>query len=74
MARVEKKGEVKEKPAERHNDFREEYEGKVVEVLLAGGVKLQGKLVEARKYWIKLVMITGAFYINKAHVVYVKPQ
>ena len=69
----QKKVEKKEKPA-KHSDFSEEYVDRFVEVLLVGGLKLQGKLVEARRYWIKLVTVTGAFYVNKAHVVYVKPQ
>ena len=53
-------------------DFSEEIAGKQVAVKLADGVQLDGTVVEARKYWIKLRASSKTLLLNKAHIVWLE--
>ncbi len=58
---------------QRHQDFSEEYVGRSVIVELFNGTKLVGRLVESRKYWVKVeVNGEGVKYINKGFIVSIK--
>jgi hypothetical protein len=72
------KPEQKEKPAKREakpSDFSNEYKGRSVVITLGAGNPgvLRGKLEEASKYWVKLVIGQRVLYINKAWIVSIEP-
>ena len=54
-------------------DFSTEYLHKPVEVVLVGNAKLIGSITGASRYWFKVLVNGETIYINKAHVIYVKP-
>ena len=54
-------------------DFSTEYLHKPVEVGLANNTKLVGSILDASKYWFKLLVNGETIYVNKAYVMYVKP-
>ena len=60
---------------QKRSDFSEEYKDYRLRVLLHSGEVVEGRLVEARRYWIKVVTEDRkrVFYINKAYVVYIEP-
>jgi hypothetical protein len=58
---------------ESHQDFAEEIVGVEVRVVLHDGRLLIGRIVEAKRYWIKLVVGNTVYYVNKAFVVYIQP-
>jgi hypothetical protein len=62
----------------RTHDFSEEYLGRDVVVKLSTGEEVRGRLVEATKYWFKVLVGDPArpedvIYVNKAYVAYVRP-
>ena len=54
-------------------DFSTEYLHKAVEVGLANNTKLVGSILDASKYWFKVLVNGETIYVNKAYVMYVKP-
>jgi len=59
------------------SDFSDEYLSQNVKVVTDGG-EYTGKLLEARKYWIKLLVMEGGkalkiIYLNKAFVKSIEP-
>ena len=70
----EKKEEKKERRKPRFfSDFGDEIEGSYSLVLLGNGETLEGKILDSRKYFLKIQVKNNILYINKAHVVYVMP-
>jgi outer membrane biosynthesis protein TonB len=74
------KPQQKEKPARpkreaKPSDFSNEYKGRSVVIVLAAGnpAMLRGRLEEASKYWVKLVIGQRTIYVNKAWIVSVEP-
>jgi len=73
----------REKPRKRRHDFSEEYISKDVVIRLSTGEEVRGRLVDATKYWFKVIVRNpnaktelesiDVIYINKAYVAYVKP-
>ena len=58
----------------RYSDFSEELGGAEVRVVLYNERVLSGRIVESRRYWVKLAADGSTYYyINKAWVVYVQP-
>jgi len=58
----------------KHSDFSEEYVGKNVRITLHNGRVIHGKLIEARRFWVKVSTNDGIIhYINKAWIMYVQP-
>ena len=68
-------GPAKEEPRQRrYSDFFEEFRDAEVRVVLYNEKVLSGRIVESRRYWVKLAADGGTYYyINKAWVVYVQP-
>jgi len=63
-----------ERTAHRYDNFFEEFKDQEVRVVLYNEKVLSGRVVESRKYWIKLTTDgTTYYYINKAWIVYVQP-
>ena len=54
-------------------DFNPEYLHKNVEVGLANNTKLVGSILDASRYWLKVLVNGETIYVNKAYVMYVKP-
>ena len=54
-------------------DFSTEYLHKAVEVGLANNTKLVGSILDASRYWLKVLVNGETIYVNKAYVMYVKP-
>ncbi|MEM4613688.1 MAG: hypothetical protein QXJ56_07005 [Ignisphaera sp.] len=50
-------------------DFSSEYEGRLATVKLFDGSLVAGKIVEVRKFFIKMQTSSGTIYINKAYIV-----
>jgi hypothetical protein len=74
----EKKEEKKEKKREHKKlefwqDFGNEFQGSYCLVLLSNGETLEGKVIESRKFFLKVQSKNDVLYINKAHVIYVLP-
>ncbi len=61
-------------PRQKHSDFSEEYANSEVAIELHNGRTLTGRVVESRRYWIKLTADGSTYYINKAWVVSVRPK
>ena len=66
------KKEAKQK-MKRQGDFSEEYQNRKIRVVLGDGEAVEGVLVEARRYWIKLEQKAGSsipqvLYVNKAWI------
>ena len=69
-----KPGTAAEKPAYRYDNFFEEFRDVEVRVVLHNERVLSGRVVESRRYWIKLTTDGSTYYyINKAWIVYVQP-
>jgi hypothetical protein len=68
-------GPAKEEPRQqRYDNFFEEFRDAEVRVVLYNEKVLSGRIVESRRYWLKLTTDGGTYYyINKAWVVYVQP-
>jgi len=56
------------------DSFDNEYVNVRVLVKLSSGEVLEGDLVEASRYWIKLKTTLTTIYVNKAHVVSIIPR
>jgi len=57
---------------QRHSDFSEEYANSEVAIVLHSGQVINCRVVEARRYWFKVVTQDNkVLYVNKAWVVYV---
>ena len=54
-------------------DFSPEYLHRPVEVWLVNNAKVIGSITGASRYWFKVLVNGETIYINKAHVIYVKP-
>jgi small nuclear ribonucleoprotein (snRNP)-like protein len=77
------KKKAKEKPRKRTEGFSEEYMNKDVIIKLSIGEEVRGRLVEATKYWFKILIgnpntkakleSIDDIYINKAYIAYIKP-
>ena len=58
----------------RYDNFYEEFKDLEVRVVLYNEKVLSGRVIESRKYWIKLTTDgTTYYYVNKAWIVYVQP-
>jgi hypothetical protein len=67
-----KKEERKERKKPGPSDFSNEYQGlKVFVKTINEG--LEGRLIEASKFWLKLEANNEVYYINKGQVIYIKP-
>jgi len=68
------KGSLKPpKPKPKPSDFSEEYTGRLVKVALGDGSTVEGVLVEARRFWLKLKLAGGkTVYVNKGFVKWVE--
>jgi hypothetical protein len=56
------------------DNFYEEFEGVEVRVVLHNEKVLTGRVVESRRYWVKLMTDPStAYYVNKAWILYVQP-
>jgi len=61
------------KPKPKPSDFSEEYAGRQVRILMGDGSTVEGVLVEARRFWLKVkVQGKGVLYINKGFVKWVE--
>jgi hypothetical protein len=56
-----------------YQDFAEEIIGVEARVMLHDGRPLIGRIVEAKRYWMKLSVGNSVYYINKAFIVYIQP-
>lgn len=65
--------EKKSKRTTKRDSFDSEYVNMRVLVKLSSGEVLEGDLVDATRYWIKL-KTSRIIYINKAHVVSIIPR
>jgi hypothetical protein len=55
-------------------DFSEEYNGRLAKILVLNQPMLIGKIVEARRYWIKVETADNKIlYINKAYIISIEP-
>jgi len=58
----------------RYDNFFEEFKDQEVRVVLYNEKVLSGRVLETRRYWIKLTTDgTTYYYVNKAWIVYVQP-
>jgi len=63
---------VEAKPTKLAHDYSHEYKDKDVVIFTTREV-IEGKLVGATKYWFKVLEGNEVIYVNKAHVIAVKP-
>jgi len=57
----------------RLQDLDSELLNKEVEVVLKSGGVLRGRVVSTSSYWLKLELGNKYIYINKPHIVYIRP-
>jgi sRNA-binding regulator protein Hfq len=57
----------------KHSDFSEAYAGRLVTITLANGAVLKGIVVEARRFWIQVMVDGKAHFVNKAYIVEIVP-
>jgi len=58
-----------------YGDFSEEYTGSEVIIALHNGQVVTGRIVEARRYWLKVALSDRTIlYINKAWIVHISPR
>jgi hypothetical protein len=57
----------------KHSDFSEAYAGRLVTITLANGTVLKGIVVEARRFWIQVMVDGKPHFINKAYIVEIVP-
>jgi len=55
------------------DNFYEEYQDNDVRVVLHNEKIINGKIVESRKYWVKLESGGTIYYINKAYIMFIQP-
>jgi len=58
----------------KNEDLDEELLGKEVEVALQNGGILKGRLVASSNYWVKIELSGKHVYVNKPHIVLIKPS
>jgi RNase P/RNase MRP subunit p29 len=59
----------------RGEDFNEEWLGRLVTLLLSNGREIRGMVVDATRYWLKLMdNQKNTYYINKSYIVQVIPH
>jgi hypothetical protein len=63
----------KAKPQGDLGDFGEEWLGRVMEFLVISQ-RLTGRVVDCKKYWVKVETPEGLIYINKGYIVTAKPS
>ena len=68
-----RKSEVKNLRKRSYQDFAEEIIGVEVRVVLHDGKPLIGRIVDARRYWMKLAVGNSVYYVNKAFIAYIQP-
>jgi hypothetical protein len=69
-----KREEKKERRKPRfYSDFGDEVQGSYSLILLHNGESLEGKIIENRRYFLKVQVKNDLLYINKAFVVYIMP-
>jgi hypothetical protein len=54
-------------------DFSNEYAGLKLSINVEGLGEVEGRLLKASRYWFKLLTSNGVLYVNKAHVILIKP-
>jgi hypothetical protein len=55
-------------------DFSEEFNGRIVKVQILNQPILIGKILEARRYWIKVETADNkTIYLNKAYIISIEP-
>jgi hypothetical protein len=57
----------------KHSDFSEAYAGRLVTITLANGAVLKGIVVEARRFWIQVMVDGRVHYVNKAFIIEIVP-
>ena len=67
------KSELKNLRKRSYQDFAEEIIGVEARVMLHDGRPLIGRIVEAKRYWMKLSVGNSVYYINKGFIVYIQP-
>jgi hypothetical protein len=60
--------------SKRPGSFDEEIEGASVRVVLHDGRPIVGRVVEARRHWLKVATGGSVVYVNKAYIAYIQPQ
>jgi hypothetical protein len=73
METEEKKEKKEKKKAKFFQDFGNELEGSYCMVLLGNNETIEGKVIESRKFFLKVQSKNDIIYINKAFVVYILP-
>jgi hypothetical protein len=74
--KTESKRSLEKDKESKKGDFSEEFQGQEVVIQLSNpNERLIGRLEEARRYWIKLIIFpeNRVYYINKAWIVYIQP-
>jgi len=54
-------------------DFGEEYCGNDVRIVLHNEKIINGRIVESRRYWLKVEASNIVYYVNKAWILYIQP-
>jgi len=54
-------------------DFSDEYTGLKLSIKVEGLGEVEGRLLKASRYWLKVITTEGVLYINKAYVISIKP-
>ena len=69
------KAQDKAKSRKAREDFNEEWLGRLVTLLLSNGREIRGMVVDATRYWLKLMdNQKNTYYINKSYIVQVIPH
>ena len=71
-AKAEDRAKAEAKPTKLTHDYSHEYKDKDV-VIFTTREAIEGKLLGATKYWFKVLEGDGIIYVNKAHVIAVRP-
>jgi hypothetical protein len=69
----EKEKKKERKKPEFFHDFGNEFENSYCLVLLGNGETIEGKVIESRKFFLKVQSKNDILYVNKAFVVYIMP-
>jgi RNase P/RNase MRP subunit p29 len=68
--------QVQRRPGQPRDDFGHEWLGKDVEaeqVKGSGVVVIRGRVIDVARYWLKIAVDNQIIYVNKAHVISIKP-
>ena len=55
------------------DNFYEEYQDNDVRIVLHNEKIINGRIVESRRYWLKVEANNITYYVNKAYVMYIQP-